>query len=111
VIVYTSWLFAAAISIVVASGSLDEAVQYFLRFGIVFSKRFDMSKGKLLLSLELCKLSIIFLLFEKSLSFSLDSMLLAHSDNSFVFFVNLDNLVFVNCEANSFESFLLHKHL
>jgi len=70
-----------------------------------------MSKGKLLLSLELCKLSVIFLLFEKSLPFSLDRMLLTHSDNTFVFIVNFDKFVFVNCEANSFESFLLYKHL
>lgn len=70
-----------------------------------------MSKGKFLLSLELCKLSVIFFLFHKSFSFSLDGPLLSHSDNTFIFVVDFNSLVFVNCEANSFESLLLHKHL
>ena len=70
-----------------------------------------MSKGFFLLSHELGKLFIVFSLLEKPLSFSLDCPLLAHSNNTFIFIIDLDNLVFVNCETNSFESFLLHKHL
>jgi hypothetical protein len=77
----------------------------------VFSERLDVSKGKFLLLHELSELYIIIPLLKKPLSFSLNSPLLSHSNDTFIFIIDFDLLVFIDSEANSFESFLSHKHI